>query len=139
MVKKIDRETMVVGAGAGIGVIQTVLMKEYVDSEFGPIPYISDFIPDPWARWSTFGNIVLGGVAFGLTTFTNLVKNYDVNKFFQIYGMTTLIGGIMNGIFPGPTLGYKATRTAALVAPRTTVTRVAPQTPTGIPATRVLA
>jgi len=134
---KFDKEFIATGAGCGIAVIQTVLTKEYIDPQFGPIPVIGDYLPYPWGNWSTFGNILIGGIAFGLSTFTGLVdRNYDVKKFLQVYGIGTLIGGLINGIFPTPAL-----RARAAVAPRlvATANRMTPLTPTGIPAAKVLA
>jgi len=139
---KVDKESLIMGAGASVGVIQTIVMKEYVDPQFGNIPYIGGMLPAPWGRWSTLGNIVIGGVFFGLSQFTRIIedKSYAANSFLKLYGITTLVGGIMNGIFPG-------TAAARLSAPRAggirltgrPVARAASTlTPTGIPMTKVL-
>ena len=98
-----DKQTVIIGAGASVGVIQTVAFKQYVDN-YGNFPLIGDMMPYPWGKWSTLGNILIGGVLFSITQFTHIIanKNYDVNSFLKIYGMTTLIGGLMNGIFPSP-------------------------------------
>lgn len=100
--KFIDKETMAMGAGAGIGVIQVVVFKEYADANWGLFPVVGEYLPIGWGNWSSFGNILIGGIAFGISTFTNLIseRNEEINKFLQAYGITTLIGGIMNGIFP---------------------------------------
>jgi len=126
----IDKETMAMGAGCGIGVIQVVVFKEYADLNWGLFPVIGQYIPAPWNRWSTFGNILIGGIAFGISTFTNLIsgRSEEINKFLQAYGITTLIGGIMNGIFPRTVM-------AAAALPIAKVELV----PTGIPVTKVLA
>jgi len=105
---KIDKSTMVFGAGAAVGVSQTVIFREYVDSTFGPIPGIGGYIPHPWGNWSSLGNIIIGGVAFGISQFTNLIKNRDFKGFLFTYGMTTLIGGFMNGILTTPALPARA-------------------------------
>ena len=129
------KETMIMGAGAGVGVIQTVLTKQYIDPQFGPIPYIGTMLPAPWGNWSTLGNIIIGGVFFGVGAFTDIIKNksYTLNNFLTIYGITTLVGGVMNGVFYGPAMGARARATLAPYA------RVAPDTPTGIPSVKILA
>jgi len=145
---RFEKETMVMGAGAGVGVIQTVLTKQYVDPQFGPIPYIGTMVPAPWGNWSTLGNIIIGGIFFGLGGFTDIIKNknYTLNSFLTIYGVTTLVGGIMNGIFYGPALGARARAPAARARLTTTArralapfARVAPDTPTGVPTGKILA
>jgi len=104
MVHKLDKATMVFGAGAAVGVSQTIIFREYL----GPIPGIGDYVPHPWGNWSSLGNIIIGSIAFGVSQFTNIVKNSDFKGFLMAYGMTTLIGGFMNGILPGPTLITRA-------------------------------
>lgn len=137
---RIDRTTMVMGAGAGVGVIQTVLTKEYIDPTFGPIPFVGQYLPYPWGNWSTFGNIVIGGICFGVATFTNVFsRKPEIGNFLSVYGITTLIGGFMNGIFPGTApLRAAAPALRAAVAP-SMAPSVAPITPTGIPPTTILA
>jgi len=146
--KALDKETMIMGAGAGVGVIQTVVTKQYLDPQFGPIPVIGTMLPAPWGNWSTLGNILIGGIFFGVGAFTDVIKNksYTVNNFLTIYGITTLVGGIMNGVFYGPTLGARARSSAGgiRVTPRaraalSSYARVAPGTPTGIPPGKILA
>jgi len=95
----IAKPTIVVGAGAGIGVAQTVAFKQYLDPMYGNVPGIGDMLPDPWGKISVLGNILIGGIAFGISQFTTLVsrKNVDFNQFLKMYGLTTLIGGFANG------------------------------------------
>jgi len=93
---KPDKKSLVVSAGAGLGVIQTIYTKE-----LGLFPVIGDYLPPPWGKWSTIGNILIGGIVFGLTTFTNILNkshNY-INTALQVYGLTTLVGGLANGVF----------------------------------------
>jgi hypothetical protein len=96
----VDRETIKIGAGAGIGIVQTFAFREYLDQY--PIPGISGVIPDPWNRWSTFGNILIGAVALGVTSFTGVLnkRNPTLNKIIWTYGLTVLLGGILNGVWP---------------------------------------
>jgi hypothetical protein len=139
---KIDKATMTFGAGAAVGITQAYLMREYVD-QYGPIPFLGDFIPPPWNYWSTLGNIIVGGSLFGVSQFVKGIKG-DMKGFLAVYGLTTLVGGVLNGVFPGPhTVRTRATRR---LAPRPTL-RARPQrrvqmkqpTPTGIPPTQILA
>ncbi|GAI26687.1 unnamed protein product, partial [marine sediment metagenome] len=73
-----------IGAGVAFGSVQLAVTRYY--------------ITDP--KWNTFGNIILGGVALGITQFTDLIKNTDTKTAVLSYGFTTLIGGLMNGIMP---------------------------------------
>lgn len=93
---RIDKTLMVNGAGATVGLVQTVFTKEYLTG----IPYIDTIIPYPWNQWNSLGNILIGGTAFILSQFTNLIRNNNLNAFLSMYGITALIGGIMNGLFP---------------------------------------
>ena len=139
----LDKETMAMASGASIGVIQTVVFKEYIDPTYGPFPGVSGILPAPWDRWSTFGNILIGGIVFGLTSFTSWISNksYTANKFLQLYGITTLIGGITNGIFPGAILGARARAPALRATAARGVQRfgAGQLTPTGIPMNKILA
>ena len=71
---KLGKEKIALGAGAAIGVTQVIVMKEYVDKNYGPIPYLGGALPYPWGNWSTLGNIIIGGVALGITQATKLLK-----------------------------------------------------------------
>jgi len=142
----LDKEAMIMSAGAGVGVVQVVTFKEYIDPTYGPFPGITGIIPAPWDRWSTFGNILIGGIVFAITSFTPWIANanYAANKFLQAYSVTALIGGVANGIFPG-TLGARARARAPALRARATgaVNRraaiIGNLTPTGIPMNKVLA
>ena len=142
---RLERNVITFGAGASIGVAQTILFKEYVDPTFGPIPVISDYIPYPWGNWSTLGNILIGGVAFGVSQFTNVVKSGDLKNFLATYGLTTLVGGVMNGVFPAPALRARAgarrlvARAPAARAAVARTTSMAPITATGVPPAQILA
>jgi hypothetical protein len=103
MAKYIGRNEATLGAGAGIGMIQSYLTRDILDAMWGPIPYISDYL-GVWGTYSTIGNIAIGAVALGVSGFTGLIKNKTANAFLQGYGFTALLGGIFNGIFPNLTL-----------------------------------
>ena len=99
--KNLDNKALVVSAGAGIGVIQTIWSKEW-----GLFPVIGEYFGPVWGKWSTIGNILIGGIVFGVTTFTNVLakKHKFVNTALQVYGITAVIGGFANGVF-GTSLG----------------------------------
>lgn len=89
---KIDKETIITGAGAGIGVVQILVTKKYD----GLIPFIGGFIPYPWGNYSTLGNIILGGITTGISL-TGKIPGI-ANNVLTGYGITALFGGIVNGI-----------------------------------------
>lgn len=113
---RMDKDVIVNGAGCGVGVVQTILTQQYL----GGIPGIESVIPYPWNQWGTLGNIIIGGFAFGFSQFTNIIKNYKIKNFLTYYGLVTLIGGLMNGIF--------ITRTEAGAAYMGTPRGISPQT-----------
>lgn len=73
-----------IGAGVAFGSVQLAVTRYY--------------ITDP--KWNTFGNIILGGIALGITQLTNLIKDKSTKTVAMTYGFTALIGGLMNGIMP---------------------------------------
>ena len=100
MVKyQIGKKEAIMGTGAGIGLVQTYLTRDVLDAMWGPIPVIGDYL-GAWGSYSTFGNIAIGLVTFGLSAFTGVVKNDTARTFLQGYGFVCLLGGIFNGIFP---------------------------------------
>lgn len=133
---RMSRDVMINGAGAGVGVVWTVLSKQYIDTQFGPIPFIGGMLPHPWGNWSTLGSILMGGIFFGVSQFTGVIKNSSLNNFLTYFGLTTLIGGIMNGLFYGGTVA-RARAAGIRVAPRAS-SAVTNLTPTGVPYAKVL-
>jgi hypothetical protein len=99
MAKNYGKNEMVMATGAGVGMVQAYLTRDVLDAMWGPIPYISDYL-GTWGTYSTFGNIAIGAVTLGLSTFTKVIKNKTAETFLQGYGLTTLLGGIFNGVFP---------------------------------------
>lgn len=134
----INKEIMITGAGAGVGVIWTVLSKSYIDKNFGMIPYLGSALPAPWGYWSTGGSIMIGGVILALSYFTNFFKHWALKGFLHYFGITTLIGGIANGIFYNSAPAARAGGLKLRTVPRT-AGPVSQMTPTGIPAAKVLA
>lgn len=93
---RINKELIANGTGCGIGVVQTVVTKQYL----GGVPFFDQFIPYPWNQWGSLGNILIGGILFAISQGTSWVRNFEIKSFLTMYGMTTLVGGLMNGIFP---------------------------------------
>jgi len=85
-----------IGTGVGIGAIQSFVTREYADFV---IPFISDYLPINWAMMSSLGNIIIGGIATGLS-FTRLLKDDNLKTLLKIYGLTTVAGGAINGFMP---------------------------------------
>lgn len=81
-------EPIQIGIGVGLGSLQIVATEQYVT--------------DP--QWKTWGNVIIGGIALGITQFTNWTKdNSTIDKVVLCYGWTTLLGGMIKmipGIFP---------------------------------------
>ena len=121
MVKsQIGKSEAIMLTGAGVGMVQSYLTRDVIDAMFGPIPMIGDYL-GVWGSYSTFFNIVVGGAAFVLSTFTGAIKNQTARTFLQGYGFTTLLGGIFNGVFPNIQLASR------LRVGRSAPVRVAPQ------------
>lgn len=104
--RQFSKEAAIMGTGAGVGLVQAYLTRDVLDSMFGPIPYIGDVL-GVWGTYSTFGNILIGLVTFGISGFTGLIKNKNIQVFLQGYGFTTLLGGLFNGIFPNLVLAQR--------------------------------
>jgi len=131
-------------AGAAIGATQLVLMDKYADTT-GPIPFIGDFLPAPWNKWSTTGNMIFGGIAVFASIFTKaLNKSLRVKKTVQTYGAVTFVGGLVSGLVqmmmvpPVPLRTRIPLRAPGLTRMPTPGLTIAPMTPTGIPVTTIL-
>jgi len=97
---KPGKKTVTMGAGAGVALVQTFLTRKFATN----VPFIGDILPTNWGQWNTLGNILIGGVAYGLALnakYFKKKKKADLKNFLTIYGMTLVVGGIMNGLFPG--------------------------------------
>jgi hypothetical protein len=82
-----DKQLLIMGAGAGTGVIVPVLMQKYVDPQFpGGIAGI---------KLSVIIPVATGIAGIGIGMFTNLIKNDTLNNFVIMYGFTALISGIV--------------------------------------------
>lgn len=132
--------------GAAVGAIQLVVTDKYADVAWGPLPVIGPYLPAPWNKWSTGGNMIIGGIAVVASIFTKALDEHDyIRKFVQTYGAVTLIGGFVSGIVQMAMVPPARARVpvgAPIRAPglaRMPGITVSPPTPTGIPPTQVLA
>lgn len=83
--------------GAGIGLTQVIATMKYADTT---IPIIGDYIPAPWNKYSTLGNIIVGGL-LGLVVATGKLKESpSLNGILLMYAITSLAGGAINGLLP---------------------------------------
>jgi len=98
------------GIGAGVGVAQTIITEQY--------DMVIPYLPSNFNKLSNAGNVIIGGLVFGISYFTTLVrsKSIPLYEFLTVYGFTTLIGGLINTFLPSTTTarasgagGYVAT------------------------------
>ena len=72
-----------IGVGVGIGSIQVAITEGFIAP-----------------NWHTFGNIIIGGIAIAISSFTNWTRSESAKEVLLAYGFTTAIGGIVQGVFP---------------------------------------
>ena len=104
--KYVNKDNLIVATGAGVGTLSSIMMRQWADVNYGTIPGISGIIPAPWDRYSTLGNIIIGGLTFGIGTFAGLSSN--ISGFLQGIGIVSLIAGLTFGVFPETTTGYRS-------------------------------
>ena len=94
---RINKDILVMGAGAGIGIIIPAALRKFYPGQ--KIPYIGDTLGD-WGTYDTFIPLVTGAGTFLISQFTHIIHNDMINDFLAIYGITALATGLLNGIFP---------------------------------------
>jgi len=114
--KFIERNTAVAAASAGIGVLQVVTFRAYIDPTYGDIPF-TEALPPEWRKWSSTGSVIIGTIALAAGSLLDLSQN--VKTFLQVYGVSVAVGGLTNGIFPA-TLGAMS-RTRSRLASRSPI------------------
>jgi len=130
---KLSNEFMAMGGGAAVGTAQVIIFEKYIDPNYGTIPFIGDYVPAPWNKWSTLGNIIIGGAALAIAKFTKFGGRKNIRYFLGTYGISTLVGGAIEGILtPGIPGRARAMATAArAVAPVRTFNGPRAPVPTG--------
>ena len=97
MRRLIPSQTVIINSsGAGVGLVQTLVTKQYDQV----LPFIGDYLPAPWNMLSSTGNILIGGFLFALSNWTMIIPSGPVRDFLNMYSITTLVGGLMNGLMP---------------------------------------
>jgi hypothetical protein len=81
-----DKKLLIMGAGAGTGVLVPVLMRKYIDPKY-PAGVAG-------IKLSVLVPIVTGAAGIGIGMFTKLIKNDTLNNFIIMYGFTAIFGGI---------------------------------------------
>lgn len=120
MLKK--KTIAVLTAGAGAGIAQTFVLREYVDKVYGKIPGLDAL--GGFGTYSAMAGIVGGGITTALGLVSVLTGKITRNETIQIgligYGIPALSGGILSGVFPHPAveLGLR------LRAPGTSATQI---------------
>lgn len=139
--KKIFNKAVVtMGAGVAIGLTGAAIAKRYD----GIVPLIGPYLPLPWGNYSTLGLIIIGGVTLGLAK-TKLIKGADIKNVATGFGLTTLLSGVLNGIFPIIGLPARARAPLRLNArpipsqAARAAARMSPVNVTGVPPARILA
>ena len=97
--KYLDKDVGIAAAGAGLGVIQIVAFDKIVDQTYGPIPGL----PPEWApynKWSTLGNIAIGGVVTAVSIFVNM--DQKLKSLLMGYGVSVLVGGLSLAVLSPP-------------------------------------
>jgi len=103
---KLSNTNIAIGSGIGVGMAQTFLLGEYMDWDWPQIP-------GGWGTPAVIGNIVIGSCAALIWKYSKIKK--PLKTFLGAYGITTIIGGVMNGIFPrvpAPVVGFGGNRHA---------------------------
>lgn len=93
MAKLKVNKNVAIGAGVGCGMVQTFLLGEYLNW------YVPE-LPGAWGSPAAIGNIAIGALALGLVKFTKVIKKSNLKTFVWVYGLTSVFGGLLNGLFP---------------------------------------
>lgn len=121
------KKVILVGIGAGIGAAQTIILREYVDKQYGSvIPQIGN-----WGNPSVLAGVGIGGVATALGALGMVgkgpIKSETTATSLVAYGISALVGGVLSALYPvtaGAGLGAPALKLvtapkAGLVATKT--------------------
>lgn len=104
MKKIMNKNEIVMGAGAGVGIIVPEVLDRYVDINGAPVPTWGT-----WGKWSVLIPLISGAGLFLLGRYTKTFKG-NMKKFTDYYSITTFINGVMRGIFTQPAPAASAAR-----------------------------
>lgn len=135
----LSNDVLYASVGCGTGVVTLGTLKYFIDPTFGKIPFLDQILPENFTWFSSGGAIILGGITTGLGFY---LKKYSA--LLVPYGITTLVGGLINGVLAPPIVGLRTrvptrrlpTRAPLRRAPRATPTQV---TSPYYPKTKILA
>lgn len=114
---KLGKDMMAYGAGAGVGVIVPQILRNYVEPTYGAyIPGI-DTTLGVWGKYGTFIPILTGAIALIVPAFAKKLRKKTIKGFMTMYGITSLVQGVMNGAFDSM---QPTTRASAAYRPRPT-------------------
>lgn len=100
------RKLVAYGAGAGLGIVIPYALKKYLDPAY-PSPLVP--IIGVWGKWSTIVPIATGVAGLIIPIFAKkLVKDANTKGMLQMYGVTSLLTGAMNGLIDMGYLGARA-------------------------------
>ena len=121
----LEKKTIaVMTAGAGAGLAQTFILREYVDKEHGLIPGLEGL--GGFGSYSAMAGIIGGGITTALGLVSVLTGKITKNETIQIgllgYGIPALSGGILSGVFPHPAIGLRLKAAPARPGQATNVT-----------------
>lgn len=89
-------------AGAGTGIAQTFILREYVDKVYGPVPGLDAL--GGFGTYSALGGLIAGGVTTVAGLVSVLTGKITSNEAVQLgllgYGIPALSGGVLSGLFP---------------------------------------
>jgi hypothetical protein len=102
------KDMIAYGAGAGVGIVVPALLQNYVEPTYGPYVPGVDTMLGVWGKWGTFIPIVTGAVALLLPRFAKKLKKKGTKNFLTMYGITSLIVGVVRGAFDQTTVGARA-------------------------------
>lgn len=101
-----DKDVIVCGAGAGVGVCLSPLIEATIESTYPTIPWLDAILPIPWARTSIFIPIVGGAIALAGGVF---MENHPAQPALFGFGITALTSGFLKGVFNMPPTGRART------------------------------
>ena len=95
-----NKQLLVMGAGAGTGALVPILLQKYVDPQY-PTGIFG-------IKLSTIIPVATGVIGLGVTLFTDLIKNDNLKNFITMYSFPAIFSGVMN--YAAENLGFGTNR-----------------------------